>query len=450
MKTNSLSSQELYEKDKETIWHAMQRHSPENIPFIVAEADGAWITDIEGKKYLDGMAGLWSVTVGYGRTELAEVVHDQLVRMPYYPMTASHIPAIKLGDKLNEWLDDDYVIFYSNSGSEANETAFKIARQYHWQKGDPERTKFISRYRAYHGSTLSTVAAGGHTEKKIRYGPLPDGFIHVSPPDTYHSPYEGNEEEVGRAYAEEINRVLTFEGETVAGVIMEPMITGGGIIIPPDNYVSEVKKICEKHGVLLIIDEVITGFGRTGEKFGHNHYGIKPDIITMAKGLTSSYQPLSATAVKKDIFETFDDDEKYSFLRHVNTFGGHPAACAVALKNIEIIEEENLVERSRELGKRLAEEMVELYDHPNVGNIRSKGLIMGVEVVEDKETKSPASPDKLDKVVNTCKENGLIIKKNGMSVKGFNNILTICPPLSLTDEDFDFLVNTFKNAVKQL
>ena len=445
---SKLISKDFVEKDDQYIWHSMRRYNPDAPPMIVTEGKGAWIKDLDGNKYLDGMSGLWSVNVGYGREEIAQAAYEQLKTMPFYPLSNSHLPAIQLGEILNEWLDDEYVFFFSNSGSEANETAFKIARQYHDQNGEHGRFKFISRYRAYHGGTAAALAATGQAQRKYRYEPLSAGFIHVSPPDPYRSPYKGTVEEIGQAYADEIERVITWElDQTVAGVIMEPIITGGGIIIPPDNYLKRVREICDRHGVLLIIDEVISGFGRTGKKFGFMNYGIKPDIITMAKGITSSYLPLSVTAVKKDIYEAFKGTEEYAHFRHVNTFGGSPASCAVAIKNLEIMKNEGLIERSAQLGDRLLQELLELKEHPNVGDIRGKGLLVGIELVKDKETKEPISTDVMNQVIGACKAKGLIIGKNGDTVAGFNNVLTIAPPLCLTEEDLAFLVKTVKESI---
>lgn len=442
------SSKDLIQKDDQFIWHSMRRYNPEAPPLIVKEGQGAWIKDTEGHAYLDGMSGLWCVNVGYGREELAQAAYEQLKTMPFYPLSNSHIPAIQLGEILNEWLEDDYVFYFSNSGSEANETAFKIARQYHDQKGESGRYKFISRYRAYHGGTAAALAATGQAQRKFRYEPLSPGFIHVSPPDPYRSPYQGSPEEIGQAYADEIERVITWELEqTVAGVIMEPIITGGGIIIPPENYLKKVREVCDRHGVLLIIDEVICGFGRTGTKFGYMNYGIKPDIITMAKGITSAYLPLSVTAVRREIYEAFKGTDEYAHFRHVNTFGGSPGSCAVAIKNLEIMKNEGLIERSAELGARLLQEVAELEDHPNVGHIRGKGLLLGIELVKDQVTKEPASVDLMNKVIGYCKNQGLIIGKNGDTVAGFNNVLTLAPPLCLTDDDFKFMVKTLKEAI---
>lgn len=441
---------DLSKKDEQYVWHAVKPFNPEST-IIAEEASGAWITDIDGNKYLDAMAGLWCVNTGYGRDELAEVAYDQLKKMAYFPLSQSHVPAIKLAEKLNDWLEDEYVIFFSNSGSEANETAFKIARQYHHHKGETGRHKFISRYRGYHGNSMGALAATGQAQRKYMYEPLAQGFIHVTPPDIYRSPYKGTLKEQSLAAADEIDRVMTWElSETVAGVIMEPFITGGGVIIPHESYLPRVREICDKHGALLILDEVICGFGRTGKKFGFQHSEIKPDIVTMAKGITSGYLPLAATAVRKEVYDQFKGKGEYDHFRHVSTFGGNPAACALALKNMEIYENENLIERSEMIGKRLKERLLDLENHPNVGHIRGKGLLIGIELVEDKKTKQPADIEKINNIIKYCKENGLIIGKNGDTVAGFTNIIALSPPLNITNDDLDFIVTTLKKAFAKL
>lgn len=458
--------QEWSEKDRRYVWHAMARHTQDGppTPMMVQSGEGAWVTDVDGNRYLDGMSGLWCVNVGYGREELAKAAYDQLVELPYYPLTGSHEPAVELGEKLNDWLDpsgdSEYVIFYSNSGSEANETAFKIARQYHEQNGESDRWKFVSRYRAYHGNGFASLAATGQAQRKYRYEPLAPGFLHVEPPDTYRCDYCGGAahgNRCGRAcavkYARQIERVIRWElPETVAAVIMEPIITGGGIIIPPEEYMAEVRRICDETGVLLISDEVICGFGRTSENFGFQNYlsqDSSPDIVTMAKGITSGYLPLSATAVKREIYEAFSGTGLYDNLRHVNTFGGNPASCALAIRNLEIMEEEQLPKRSREMGARLYEELKELESHPHVGDLRHRGLLFGIELVEDKETHSPAQ-EKAAALLAACKQRGLIVGKNGDTVAGYNNVVSLSPPLSVTDEDLEFIARVVKESAAEL
>lgn len=445
------SADELIKKDRQFLWHNMTSYKENTDPTVVVEAKGSWITDINGNKYLDAMSGLWCVNVGYGRKELAQAAFEQLKTMPYYPLTQSHVPAIELANKLNEWLEDNYVIFFSNSGSEANETAFKMVRQYHQQNGEPSRYKFISRYRAYHGNSMGALAATGQAIRKYNYEPLAPGFIHVSPPDSYRRTDGQSVEEFNLQCALEIEKIVIWEGkETIAAIVMEPAITGGGIIVPHPVYMEKVQEICQKFGVLLIIDEVICGFGRTGKKFGHQHFNIKPDIVTMAKGITSGYLPLSATAVRSEIYEKFKGSGEFNYFRHVNTFGGNPAACALALKNLEIYEKESLVERAQILGERLRQELDDLINHPNVGDIRGFGLLLGIELVQDKATKEPVDSALMDQIIADCKANGLIIGKNGATVAGFNNIIVLSPPLSSTDEDMEFIVTTLKQAFQKI
>lgn len=445
------STERWGEKDRRYLWHAMKGFDPNASRMVVAEASGSWITDIDGKRCLDGMSGQWCVNAGYGRDELVQAASEQMKTMPYYPLIQTHIPAIELGEKLNEWLGGEYVVFYTNSGSEANETAFKIARQYHQQNGQAGRYKFVSRYRAYHGSTFASLAATGHAERKYRYEPLTPGFLHVAPPDRYRCAFCSDCPACNLQCAGEVERVINWEmAETVAGMIMEPMITGGGMILPPEGYVEEVARICESAGVLLIIDEVICGFGRTGKNFGYQHHDIKPDIVTMAKGITSGYLPLGATAVKRELFESFVETPGYDRLRHVSTFGGNPSACALALRNMELIEEEGLIERSARMGRKMREWLSSLEDHPNVGDIRGKGLLFGIELVADKNTRQAVEKRTAIEVVEACKSSGVLIASNFDTVPGLNNILTICPPLNTTEEDLEFLSRVLEESIEKV
>ena len=297
-------AEDWIERDREYVWHPLTPYAASQNPMIVTEGDGAWIVDIDGNRYLDAMSGLWCVNLGYSESELPKAAFDQMSRLPYYPLTQSHLPAIRLSEKLNEWLDGDYRIYFSNSGSEANEAAFKIARQIHQQRGEAGRWKVISRYRAYHGNTFGAGAATGQALRKVRYEPLAPGFLHVAPPYCYRCPFGQEYGSCKLECASNYDQVIRWEGpETVAAVILEPVITGGGMIVPPAEYLQEVRRICDKYGVLMIVDEVICGFGRSGEHFGHQNFGVQPDIVSMAKGITSGYLPLSATAVRQELFE---------------------------------------------------------------------------------------------------------------------------------------------------
>lgn len=298
---------------------------------------------------------------------------------------------------------------------------------------------------------MGALAATGQAQRKYKYEPLAPGFLHIAPPDAYRDGVTGgNPHDLPGVKA--IDQAMTWElSETVAALIMEPIITGGGILVPQDGYMKAAKEVCEKHGALLIVDEVICGFGRTGKAFGFMNYDVKPDIITMAKGITSAYLPLSATAVKREIYEAFKGSEEYDYFRHINTFGGNPAACALALKNIEIMENEKLFERSAELGEKALNTLKNhLQDHQYVGNVRGKGLLIGIEMVNDKKTKEPLSLDKVNSVIGYCKQNGVIIGKNGATVAGFNNVLTISPPLNIEEDDLDGLLTTVIAGIQEL
>ncbi|WP_227937689.1 aminotransferase [Alkalihalobacillus deserti] len=447
MKVKESRKEELVQKDNDHLWHAMHRHSANANPMIAVSGEGSWFTDINGNKYLDGVSGLWCLNLGHGQQEIVQAATNQMAQLSYFPLTFSHTPAIELSSKISELLGGSYKTFFSNGGSEANETAFKIARQYHNQNGNPGKYKFISRYRAYHGTTLGALSATAQANRRVKYDPAVPGFLHVPPPYRYRCPFGGIENS-DLVAANMIDQVISWEGaETVAAVIMEPFISGGGVLIPSKEYLQRVQEICKKHDVLLILDEVVSGFGRTGKMFGFMHSeGVQPDIVTMAKGLTSGYLPLGATAVKSTIFEKFKEEGDKNHFRHVSTYGGHPASCAVALKNIEIIERENLVERVSTLGESLLGRLHELDEHKNVGEVRGAGFLYGIELVTDKESKEPVSDEFIGNIIGKCKEKGLIIGRNGDTVPDQNNILIIAPPLTSTEDDLKFILETV-NAV---
>lgn len=442
----------LIEKDQKHLWHALYKDVEGTNPTIATAGQGSWYYDVDGNRYFDGVSGLWCLNLGHGRQEIADAAAQQMMKLSYSPLTLSHEPAIELATKISELLGGgNYKTFFSNSGSEANETAFKIARQYHAQNGNPNKYKFISRYRAYHGNTLGALSATAQANRRFRYDPPAPGFLHVQPPYRYRSPF-GDTPESDLLAADMLEQMIVWEGaETVAGVIMEPFISGGGVIIPSDGYLQRVSEICKKYDVLLIMDEVVSGFGRTGKMFGFMHFdGVQPDIITMAKGLTSGYLPLGATAVKEEIYEKFKGAGYNNQFRHVSTYGGHPAACAVGLKNIEIIERENIVARVDYYSYEILSGFHELAAHPNVGEVRGVGFLYGIELVENKETKEPISDAVIAKIIAFCKQKGIIIGRNGDTIPGYSNVLIIAPPLSSLEEDLLLLVNTVKEAIQSV
>ncbi|MFC5591870.1 aminotransferase [Sporosarcina soli] len=451
MKT-AVEKSNIQAKTTSHLWNAMHRYNPDAQQMVAVSGEGAWFTDEKGNKYLDGVSGLWCLNLGHGRQEIVDAAAEQMKKLSYFPLTMNHQPAVDLSKKISELLGARYQTFFSNSGSEANETAFKIARQYHSQTGNPGKYKFISRYRAYHGSTLGAMSATAQANRRVKYDPSAPGFLHVYPPYSYRSIFGGNPEESDLKAAQLLEELIIWEGEeTVAAFIMEPFISGGGVIIPSPKYIQRVAEICEKYNVLLIMDEVVSGYGRTGEMFGFMHAkGVQPDIVTMAKGLTSGYLPLGATAVKSEIYDVFNREGKDNHFRHVSTYGGHPAACAVALKNIEIIEKENIVKRVRELGETKLGKLDQLIDHKNVGEVRRVGFLVGLEMVMDKGSKTPLDDVRMGEIVGKCKQKGLIIGKNGDTIPGQNNVIIIAPPLTSTEEDLDFVVETVESVIRSL
>ena len=442
----------VVEKTASHLWNAMHRYNPDAQQTVASSGKGSWFTDENGNRYLDGVSGLWCLNLGHGQKEIIDAAAEQMGKLSYSPLTMGHEPAIKLAAKISELLGADYQTFFSNSGSEANETAFKIARQYHKQTGNPEKYKFISRYRAYHGSTLGALSATAQANRRVKYDPGVPGFLHVYPPYSYRSIFDGDPEETDLKAAQLLEEMINWEGEeTVAAFIMEPFISGGGVIIPSMKYIQRVAEICKKYNVLLIMDEVVSGYGRTGEMFGFKHAeGVQPDIVTMAKGLTSGYLPLGATSVKSEIYDAFKTAGKDNHFRHVSTYGGHPAACAVGLKNIEIIERENIVDRVRELGKSKLGKLHQLSDHENVGEVRQVGFLLGLEMVTDKKSKVPLDDATMAEIIGRCKAKGLIIGRNGDTVPGQNNVVIVAPPLTSTEADLDFLVETVDSVIRSL
>src|ERR1700761_454757 len=380
-------------QDLGNVLHPIVQHKVlETKQIVVTRAEGSTIIDADGTEYLDGMAGLWCVNIGYGRVELAEVAADQMRQLSYFPHTAMNVPAAALAEKINGLMGGGYHTYFVNSGSEANEAGFKIARQYmkHESPG-AYRFKTVSRYFAYHGTTLATLDAGGMGERKAKFEPFSGDFIHAAQPYCYRCPLGLDYPSCGLACVKSMENTILGEGpETVAEVIVEPIMSGVGVAVPPDEYLPAVADLCTKYGILLHVDEVINGFGRTGKMFAHQHTGVSPDIIAVAKGISSAYMPLAATVVKNSVFDSFyGDPAENRQVAQVNTYGGHPVAAAVALRNIEIIEAERLVDRSAEMGTYLLDGLRGLMRHKIVVDVRGKGLLLGVELVKDRTTKEP-------------------------------------------------------------
>jgi taurine-pyruvate aminotransferase len=440
-------------QDLDNVLHPIVQHKVlESKQTVVTGGQGSTVFDADGTSYLDGMAGLWCVNIGYGRTELADVAAEQMRQISYFPHTAMNAPAAALAEKVNVLMGGGYHTYFVNSGSEANEAGFKFARQYMKHESPGEyRFKTISRYFSYHGTTLATLDAGGMGERKAKFEPFSGDFVHVAQPYCYRCPFGLSYPSCELACVKNMENTILGEGpETVAEVIVEPIMSGVGVAVPPDEYLPAVEKLCTEYGILLHIDEVINGFGRTGKMFAHQHYGVSPDLIAIAKGISSAYMPIAATVVKNRVFDSFyGDPAQNRQVAQVNTYGGHPVAAAVALRNIEIMEAENLVDRSAELGAYLLDGLRTLMRHKIVGDVRGKGLLLGVELVKDRTTKEPVGPAQISAVVEFCRDNGIIVGRGGGG-RRYGNTITLCPPLVITRAECDRIVETLDRALGTL
>jgi putrescine---pyruvate transaminase len=424
------------------------RYTEEHGVLPIVRGKGSKVYDLDDREYLDAHASLWLVNVGYGRNEIVEAVNKQMQTLPWFSCFEGYtnLPSIDLAERLVQLLQPEGMdkIFFSGSGSEANETALKIVRQYWKLKGKAEKFKIISRRRAYHGVTLGALSATGMAVNRAMFEPLLPGFRHAPCPDPYLREIEAPDDQFAKACADALEQVITFEGaNTVAAIIAEPVQGAGGVIIPPDGYLKQLREIATRHDVLLIFDEVITGFGRTGDMFAARHWNVRPDIMTFAKGITSGYQPLGATAVNYEIFDTFYKNETRGALRHGNTYSGHPAACAAALANLDIIERENLPGNAKRVGKHFVDGLRTLMKHEIVGFVDGVGLLARVQLVRDRKTRGLFAPEKAvaDRVSRRARELGVIMRPLP------NDALSFSPPLCLTMSEADTIVAVVDQAL---
>ncbi len=403
---------------------------------IITRADGVFLTDSEGNRILDGMAGLWCVNIGYGRGELADVAARQMRELPFYNtfFQTTHVPAIALATKLAELAPGDLNhVFFAGSGSEANDTNIRLVRHYWALKGKPGKVNIISRKNAYHGSTLGGGTLGGMTGIHECGGTI-TGVHHINQPHWYNDGGDMDRDAFGLQRARELEEKIKELGvDTVAAFIGEPIQGAGGIVIPPASYWPEIQRICDKYGILLIADEVITGFGRTGNWFGSQTMGIKPHIMTVAKGLSSGYMPIGGSIVCDEVAEVIGSDE----FNHGYTYCGHPVAAAVALENLRIIQDEGMVERVRDdIGPYFAEKWATLADHPLAGEARSIGLMGTLALTPDKATRAAFASDEGTVGYRTrerCFANNLVMRHVG-------DRMIVAPSLCITHDEVDEMI----------
>ena len=406
---------------------------------LVDNAEGIWVDDVDGKRWLDVLSGMWLVNIGHGRQEIAQAVYDEMTASMSYSPGGTVTPAtVRLTGKLAGMLPDpDSRIYLVSGGSEAVETAIKMAKKYHANNGETTRYKVISRRGSYHGATHACMSlGGGGISAPTDYGPLMPGNVHIDNPNSYRGPHSDME------CAEELERAIEHENpKTVAAFIGEPISAASGVHVPHPEYWPRVREICDKYGVVMICDEVINGFGRTGKMFAVEHWDVKPDIMTVAKALTSGYLPIGAAIASSKVSDTFKGEEENTF-RHLITFGGNPPACAAAIRNLEIMEDEGIVENSAEMGSYLFDKLQTLREHPTVGDVRGGlGVLAAVEVVKDKQTKEkfPKEAELGKKLTAACAERGLLGR--------FADVSSFAPPLCITRDEVDHMVNAFEESL---
>ena len=448
---NDLS--DVIEADRAHIWHHLMQHKAlETVdPRVIVEGKGMKVWDATGKEHLDAVSGgVWTVNVGYGRESIANAVRDQLVKMNYFAGSAGSIPGAIFAQKLIDKMPGLSRVYYSNSGSEANEKVFKMVRQISHKHHGGKKNKILFRERDYHGTTITTLAAGGQPERAAQYGPLTEGFVQVPHCLEYRSQYP-DAESYGIAAANAIEEVILREGADTIGLLcLEPITAGGGVITPPEGYWDRVQEICAKYDILLHIDEVVCGVGRTGTWFGYQHYDVKPDFVTMAKGVASGYAAISCTVTTDAVFSMFKDDagDHMSYFRDISTFGGCTAGPAAAIENMDIIIRENLLDNTTAMGNRLVDNLNALSEkHKIIGQVRGKGLFCGAELVADRTTKEPADEKKVMAVVADCMQQGVIIGATNRSLPGLNNTLCFSPALIATADDIDHITDAVDGAL---
>jgi len=399
---------------------------------------------VDGKEYIDGLAGLWNVLVGHGNTELADAARKQMAQLAYSSnyVGAANVPAIELADRLAGFAYPNLnTTYFTSGGAEANESAFKTVRYYWKRMGRPAKVKVIARERAYHGVTLATMSATGMSAYWRMFEPRVPNFLHIPAPYPYR--FEGDTEPgetIGQAAARALEAAILREGpDTVGAFIAEPVQGAGGVIVPPDDYFPRVRGICDEYDVLLISDEVITGFGRTGEWFALGRWNVHPDIMSFAKGITSGYLPLGGMQISDKIRETIMNAPAGERWLHAYTYSGHPTCCAVALKNLEILERQNLVDSAARMGQRLMDGLHRLQEELEcIGNVRGLGLMCAIELVADRETKEPAGIG--GQVQRACIDRGLFTRTVGDS-------LVFAPPLVIRAHEIDQMVQIVGESI---
>ena len=435
--------------DLDHLLHPLYHPSAHQQAKIWVEGHGAMITDVDGGAYIDGLSGLWCVNVGHGRAELADAARQQMSTLAYCSSYAgsSNLPAIALAERLSALLYPAInTFFFTSGGAEASESSFKTARFYWKAKGQPDKVKIISRMKGYHGVTLAAMSATGLPAFWPMFEPRVTNFLHIESPYPYRFVSDDPSVSPGVAAANLLEQAILREGPgTVAAFIAEPVQGAGGVIVPPDDYFPRIRAICDAYDVLLIADEVITGFGRTGRWFGLEHYGVEPDIVQFAKGITSGYIPLGGIGVSDTIHEVMNSVPPDKRWMHAYTYSGHPTCCTVALANIDILEREGLVDRAAILGRRLLDGLRTLTPLPGVGDVRGLGMMAAVELVADKATRQPCPPS-----ANVGPRVAGEMLKRGLFTRIVGETICLAPPLVASEDQVDRIVEVVGESIAAL
>ena len=441
-------------EDRAHLIHPLQYPADHQHPIAFARGEGAVLIDMDGKEYIDGLSCLWNVNIGHGRRELAEVAAEQMTRLAFVTnyVGATNEPAVRLAAKLVELCYPTMsAVYFTTGGAESNESAFKTARYFWKLQGRPDKIKIISRVHGYHGVTMAAASATGMAMYHKMFAPLVPNFIQVAPPYPYRwADYGGGSGDPGLEAADAVEQAILREGpETVAAVIAEPVLGAGGVIVPPATYWPRLRQICDTHQVLLIADEIITGFGRTGRWFALDHWNVVPDIVSFAKGVTSAYLPLGGIILSDRVHEALNNAPADMKFTHAATYSGHPTCCAVGLRNLEIMEREGLCERAAAVGARLLEGLHTLSSHQAVGDIRGLGMMCGVELVDDRATRAPAI-GLGNKVAGEARQRGLFIRNRGGARGDFpiGDTLCIAPPLITSEAQVERIVAILDDSLR--
>ncbi|MDC0482796.1 aminotransferase class III-fold pyridoxal phosphate-dependent enzyme [Candidatus Thioglobus sp.] len=449
-----MSNNTLIQNDKDHVWHHLTQHKgfESTDPMMVAKAKGMVVTDTNGNEYLDGTSGgVWTVNLGFGRDDMVQAVSNQLTKIPYFAGSFGNESAAEYAKEVTSLMPGLDRVYYSNSGSEANEKGYKMVRQLAHFHNDGKKHKIIYRDRDYHGTTIGAMSSSGQIQRKKQYGPFAPGFIEMPHCCCYRCPYGKKYGECNIECATVLEDIIKKEGpDTVGSVVLEPITAGGGVIPPVPEYFPIIESICRKYDVLLHIDEVVCGLGRTGKWFGYQHYDVQPDIVTTAKGLAAGYAAVSITVTTEKLFNMFKEDPTNvdSYFRDISTFGGSTAGPAAALEVLKIIKREKLLENVNEVGEHLKNKLLELQEkHEMIGEVRGKGLFCGVELVKDRVTKEPVDETVAASVAAHCFKNKVMIGRTNRSFETNNNVLLFSPAFICTKTDIDLIVESVDNAL---